>query len=87
MATLNLDINVPDAQVPRMQAAMRTHFGQVADGVDENGSPIMRDMTAQEIVQAIKQDVRQRLIQIVRSIENQEAARTAISNVTDLDAT
>lgn len=87
MATLNLDINIPDAQVPRMQAAMRTHFGQVADGVDENGAPIMRDMTAQEIVQAIKKDTRQRLIDIVRSIENQAAARAAISNVDDLDAT
>jgi hypothetical protein len=70
-----------------MQAAMRTHFGQVADGVDENNAPIMRDMTAQEIVQAIKKDTRQRLIDIVRSIENQAAARAAISNVDDLDAT
>ena len=87
MATLNLDINIPDAQVPRMQAAMRAHFGQVSDGLDENNAPIMRDMTAQEIVQAIKKDTRQRLIDIVRTIENRAAARAAISNVDDLDAT
>ena len=47
----------------------------------------MRDMTAQEIVQAIKKDTRQRLIDIVRTIENRAAATAVISNVDDLDAT
>lgn len=87
MADVNFTITIPDNQMDRVTAAMREHFGQIEDGVDEEGLPVFRDLTAAEIVQRIKGDTRQRIIDIVRSVENQTAARAAVSSVSDVDAT
>lgn len=87
MADISFTITIPDAQMTRVTDAMRTHYGQIEDGVDENNNPVFRDRTPAEIVQSIKGDTRTRLIDIVRSVENQAAARAAISSVSDVDAT
>ena len=87
MTDVNFTITIPDPQMPRVTAAMQTHYGQVEDGTDpETGEPVFRDLTGAEIVQRIKGETRQRIIDIVRSVENQAAARAAISNVSDVDA-
>lgn len=87
MTDVNFTITIPDPQMPRVTAALQTHYGQVEDGTDpETGEPVFRDLTGAEIVQRIKGETRQRIIDIVRSVENQAAARAAISNVSDVDA-
>ena len=87
MTDVNFTITIPDPQMPRVTAAMQTHYGQVEDGTDpETGEPVFRDLTGAEIVQRLQSETRQRIIDIVRSVENQAAARAAISNVSDVDA-
>jgi hypothetical protein len=87
MTDVNFTITIPDPQMPRVTAAMQTHYGQVEDGTDpETGEPVFRDLTGAEIVQRIKGETRQRIIDIVRSVENQAAARAAIQAVSDVEA-
>jgi len=87
MTDVNFTITIPDPQLPRVTAAMQTHYGQVEDGTDpETGEPVFRDLTGAEIVQRIKGETRQRIIDIVRSVENQAAARAAIQAVSDVEA-
>ena len=75
---VNFTITIPDAQADRVTAAMRTHYGQIEDGVDQDGNPVFRDRTGAEIVQALQTETRQRIIDIVRSIENQEIGRAHV---------
>lgn len=84
---VNFTISIPDAQADRVTAAMRAHYGQIEDGVDENNNPVFRDRTGAEIIESLQTETRQRIIDIVRSIENQAAARAAISGVANIDAT
>jgi hypothetical protein len=87
MTDVNFTITIPDPQMPRVTAAMQTHYGQVEDGTDpETGEPVFRELTGAEIVQRIKGETRQRIIDIVRSVENQAAARAAIQAVSDVEA-
>jgi hypothetical protein len=44
-------------------------------------------MTAGEVGNKIKEETRQRVIDIVRSVENQAAARAAVSAVSDVNVT
>jgi|DEB0MinimDraft_6_1074348.scaffolds.fasta_scaffold190302_1 hypothetical protein len=84
---INFTITIPDDQEDRVIAGMQTHYGQVQDGTDpETGEPVFRDLTGAEIVQRIKGETRQRIIDIVRSVENQAAARAAIQAVSDVEA-
>ena len=85
--TVNLTIQIPEGQLDRVISAMRTHYGPVEDGVDENGAPIFRDMTAAEVGDKIKEETRQRVIDVVRSVENQTAARAAVSSVSAVNVT
>ena len=85
--TVNLTIQIPEGQLDRVISAMRTHYGPVEDGVDENGVPILRDMTTAEVGDKIKEETRQRVIDVVRSVENQTAARAAVSSVSDVNVT
>ena len=52
MATIPLTITIPDTQISRVQAALRTEFGQVPDG-----SGGFRDMTNAELVARLKEDI------------------------------
>jgi len=84
---INFTITIPDDQEDRVIAGMQTHYGQVQDGTDpDTGDPVFRDLTEDEIVQRIKDETVQRLIDIVRSVENQAAARAAIDSVSPIDA-
>ena len=85
--TVDISIQIPDDQLDRVVSAMRTHYGPVEDGVDENGAPIFRDMTTAEVGDKIKEETRQRVIDVVRSVENQAAARAAVSSVSDVNVT
>jgi hypothetical protein len=85
--TVELSITIPENQLDRVISAMRIHYGPIEDVVDENGAPIFRDMTAGEVGNKIKEETRQRVIDIVRSVENQAAARAAVSAVSDVNVT
>ena len=85
--TVDISIQIPEDQLNRVVSAMRIHYGPVQDGVDENGAPIFRDMTAGEVGNKIKEETRQRVIDVVRSVENQAAARAAVSAVSDVNVT
>ena len=80
--TVELSITIPENQLDRVVSAMRIHYGPV-----EDGAPIFRDMTAGEVGNKIKEETRQRVIDIVRSVENQAAARAAVSAVSDVNVT
>lgn len=75
MATLT--ITVPDAQVPRVQAAVGRALGLV------DGSELPRDATSDEV----RQHIVDFLIETTRRIEAREAAQTAADAVTDIGAT
>ena len=47
MGTFNLTITYPDNKATELMAALRWHFGQVEEIVDD--VPTMRDLTAVEI--------------------------------------
>lgn len=82
MATINLSVTVPDAQLPRVQTAARLTFGQVPDG-----SGGFRDMTNTEIVERIRQEVILMLKQLVFRSERQVAIAAAEQPPADLSAT
>jgi hypothetical protein len=67
----SLTITVPDAQVPRVQAAV----GKALE--------LGQDATTDEV----RQFLVDKLIQLVRSVEKREAADAAFSSVTDIGAT
>ena len=85
--TVELSITIPEDQLDRVVSAMQIHYGPIEDGVDENGAPIFRDMTAGEVGNKIKEETRQRVIDVVRSVENQSAAKAAVSAVSDVNVT
>lgn len=82
MAILNLSVNVPDAQLPRVQAAAKFIFGQVDDGAGG-----LRDMTNAEIVARLKLETIQMIKSIVHRAERQIALAAAENLDTNLDAT
>lgn len=89
MATLNLSVNVPDAQIPRVQAAARAAFGQVP-----NGAGGLRDMTNAEVQERLRLEVIAMLKSLVKQQERKQAieeaqiaVQTAGNASYDLDAT
>jgi hypothetical protein len=83
MATINLNLTVPDAQVPRVVAALSKKFGQIDDPL---GSGIFRDRTNAELLALLREDVRQTIISAVKRFEQQTAIDTARASVADIDA-
>lgn len=72
MATLNLSVIVPNAQLARVQAAIRATFGQVDNGVGE-----MRDMTDAELLERLRQDVMMTIRGMVIRYERSAAIKAA----------
>ena len=82
MAVINLSVTVPNAQVPRLEAAAKAAFGQVPDGAGG-----MRDLTSQEIVDRLKLEVISILKGMVIRYERSQAIKAAESLEPVLDAT
>lgn len=82
MATLNMNINIPDAQMPRIQAAARATYGQVPDGLGG-----MREMTNPELTERMRQDFILTLKGMVQRYERQLLVQQAEAPITDVDAT
>lgn len=82
MATITLVINVPDAQIPRVQAAARATFGPVDDGAGG-----LRPMTNAEITERFRQEFVTMIKGIVRSSERAAAIAAAEALEPVVDAT
>lgn len=82
MATVNLSIVVPDAQLARVQAAARSTFGQIDDGAGG-----LRDMTNAEIVERIRQEVILMVKALVLKAERRVLVQAAEAPITTVDAT
>ena len=82
MATINLSVTIPDAQLPRVQAAARGMFGQVDDG---NGG--LRDMTNNEVVARLKLETILMIKSIVHRYERSVLVAAAEAPIADIDAT
>ena len=83
MATINLNLTVPDAQVPRVVAALSRKFGQIDD---PPGSGIFRDRTNAELLALLREDIRLTVINLVKRYEQDAAIVTARTGVIDIDA-
>ena len=81
MATINLSIVIPDAQVQRFQDAARIHWGMVSDG-----SGGMRNMTNSELVEQLRQDTIKWLVAMVLRVETNTANVAAATTVLPVDA-
>lgn len=82
MATLNLSVAIPDAQLPRVQAATRAFYGQV-----ETSPGVFRDMTNAEIVERLRQEVILTIKGIVHRHEKAVLVAAAEAPIADVDAT
>lgn len=82
MAVINLSVTIPNAQLSRVQAAVRATFGQVPDGAGG-----MRDMTDAELVERLRQDVIQTIKGMVIRFERSAAIAAAEKLEPVVDAT
>lgn len=81
MALVRLDINIPDAQMSRVQTALRARYGQVDDGAGG-----LRDRTNAELVDALRFEVINQIKGIVFSHEA-AAKRAEALTIPQVDAT
>lgn len=73
MATINLAIVIPDAQMPRVQAAMRANWGQA--------------LTNADLIERLRVAVMANITDITRRFEQDAAKATAVSGVSDVSTT
>jgi hypothetical protein len=100
MATIDISLNIPNDQMPRVLAGLRAHFGQVPDenqpeptvigppGVERRiGQIVMRDRTNAELMAEVKKFMRSWLRNIVVDTETKAAETAARAAVGDVDVT
>ena len=81
MATFNLAITYPDAQGPRIIAALKAHYAEV----DENGQPV--PMTNAQAIEKLRGSVTSSLRDIVFRTEREAVRAAADAGVTPPDVT
>jgi len=82
MATINLAITIPDAQMARVQAGMRAHWGQVP-----NGAGGKRDMTNAELIERLRTSVISSTKDIVKRTEEDTARVATTAGITEVETT
>ena len=82
MAVINLAVTIPDDQVVRMRAALRTWWGKVEDPL---GSGQFRDLTNAELTERIRLGVVRNIRDIVKRVEADAAKAAAEAGVNEPD--
>lgn len=82
MATKSLSINYPDGDEQRFRRALRAHYGPVED---PPGSGQYRGRTGAEAWDEFERSCKHALRDIVRRVEREEAAATAVASIIDAD--
>ena len=80
MPTITISFDIPDGQMPRLIAALRTHWGQVPDG---NGGS--RDMTGPEILTRVRLYTMSWLRKTVQQVEADQAAKAALASIVPIE--
>lgn len=75
---INLKITIPDAQMARVQTALKAH----STYTNEQGVVVVPSNA--EIIENLRQGVMQQIKQMVRAYETNKAIRTAQSGITDV---
>jgi hypothetical protein len=73
MATLNFSLTVPDAEVPRLLAALRNAYGA--------------NKTQAELVEDVRQSVRDRIKTLVKSYETRVREQQQLASIVPPDIT
>lgn len=85
--TVSRSAIVDDAVAPTFFAAYRDAYGQIQDGVDKGGNPMMRDMTDEEVFNAYAKGIAQGTIANVQRYAQDQAQKTAVAQVPTLSYT
>lgn len=80
MATINLAITIPDAQMARVRTALKAH----GTYTDENGQVIVPDNAA--IIENLRLGVMRQIRTMVRAYEEAQAIKVAVASITGVDA-
>lgn len=79
---INITLVVPDAQVSRVQDALRIHWGQI-----EDPPGTYRDLTNAELIDNLKDSLKRSVKGIVLRVEQEAAAQAARDAIVEVDVT
>lgn len=77
-------MTLSDGDVARTTAALKVFYGQIEDGVDADGNPVLRNRTDEEAWDRFFEGVKRSLLDIVKKVESESAAATASADVTEI---
>jgi hypothetical protein len=83
MATINLVITVPDAQLDRVRNGLKAFWGKIED---PPGSGQFRDMTNAEVIERLRKETIGNIKRMVLKAETL-AAEKALQTISEVDAT
>lgn len=85
--TLTRSKTLSAGDASRLLAAYKALYGQIQTGTNPDGTPILRDRTNQEIVNALGDGIIQGMADNVKRYEQEVAAKTSRDAVADVALT